>query len=118
MTTQNVIGTLVCSDNTEIPLTASLTDAAAAAAVGTDSAFTVVSQNVGDYAPGKTVKAAIVTAKTFIGFAYIIRQGLVAAVLPIGSRTAGGSGDGCGSLPLPTPIQLAPGDKVLCYIDA
>ena len=118
MTSQYVYGTLVCTDNTEIPLSASLTDAAAAAAVGTDSAFTVVSQNVGDYAPGKTVKAAIVTAKTFIGFAYIIRQGLVAAVLPIASRTAGGSGDGCGSLPLPTPIQLAPGDKVLCYIDA
>jgi len=118
MTTQNVIGTLVCSDNTEIPLTASLTDAAAAAAVGTDSAFTVVSQNVGDYAPGKTVKAAIVTAKTFIGSAYIIRQGLVAAVLPIASRTAGGSGDGCGSLPLPTPLTLQPGDKVLAYVDA
>ena len=118
MTTQNVYGTLVCTDNTEIPLSASLTDAAAAAAVGTDSAFTVVSQNIGDYAPGKTVKAAIVTAKTFIGYAYIIRQGLVAAVLPIASRTAGGSGDGCGSLPLPTPIQLVPGDKVLCYVDA
>ena len=118
MTTQNVYGTLVCTDNTEIPLSASLTDAAAAAAVGTDSAFTVVSQNVGDYAPGKTVKAAIVTAKTFIGYAYIIRQGLVAAVLPIGSRTAGGSGNGCGSLPLPTPISLMPGDKVLAYVDA
>jgi len=118
MTTQNVYGTLVCTDNTEIPLSASLTDAAAAAAVGTDSAFTIVSQNIGDYAPGKTVKAAIVTAKTFIGYAYIIRQGLVAAVLPIGSRTAGGSGDGCGSLPLPTPISLMPGDKVLAYVDA
>ena len=118
MTTQNVYGTLVCTDNTEIPLSASLTDAAAAAAVGTDSAFTIVSQNIGDYAPGKTVKAAIVTAKTFIGYAYIIRQGLVAAVLPIGSRTAGGSGNGCGSLPLPTPISLMPGDKVLAYVDA
>ena len=118
MTTQNVYGTLVCTDNTEIPLSASLTDAAAAAAVGTDSAFTVVSQNVGDYAPGKTIKSAIVTSKTFIGFAYVIRQGTVAAVLPIASRTAGGSGDGCGSLPLPTPLTLQPGDKVLAYVDA
>ena len=118
MTSQNVYGTLVCTDNTEIPLSASLTDAAAAANVTTDTAFTVTAQNVGDYAPGKTVKAAIVTSKTFIGFAYIIRQGLVAAVLPIGSRTAGGSGDGCGSLPLPTPLTLQPGDKVLAYVDA
>jgi hypothetical protein len=118
MTTQNVYGTLVCTDNTEIPISASLTDAASAAAVGTDSAFTVVSQNIGDFAPGKTVKAAIVTAKTFIGFAYIIRQGLVATVLPIGSRTAGGSGNCSGSLALNVPLTLMPGDKVLAYVDA
>ena len=92
MTTQNAVGTLVCADNTEIPLLVSLTDAASAAAVTTDPAFTVVAQNVGDYAPGKTVKGAIITAKTFIGYAYILRQGLVAVTLPIGSRTAGGSG--------------------------
>jgi len=118
MTTQNVYGTLVCTDSTEIPLSASLTDAAAAAAVGTDSAFTVVSQNIGDYAPGKTVKAAIITSKTFIGYAYIIRQGLVAAVLPIASRTAGGSGNCSGSLNLNVPLTLMPGDKVLAYVDA
>ena len=118
MTTQNVYGTLVCSDGTEIPLSASLTDAAAAANVTTDTAFTVTAQNVGDYAPGKTVTAAIVTAKTFIGFAYIIRQGLVAAVLPIGSRTAGGSGNASGALPLNIPLTLQPGDKVLAYVDA
>ena len=118
MTTQNVYGTLVCSDGTEIPISASLTDAAAAANVTTDTAFTVTAQNVGDYAPGKTVTAAIVTAKTFIGYAYIIRQGLVAAVLPIGSRTAGGSGNASGDLPLNTPLTLQPGDKVLAYVDA
>jgi hypothetical protein len=118
MTTQTVIGQLVMSDSTQIPLTTSLTDGAAAAAVTTDPAFTVVAQNVGDYAPGKTVTSAMITAKTFIGFAYIIRQGLVAAVLPIGSRTAGGSGAGCGALPLPTPLTLQPGDKVLAYVDA
>ena len=92
MTTQNVYGTLVCTDNTEIPLSVSLTDAAAAGNVTTDTAFTITAQNVGDYAPGKTVKAAMISAKTFIGYAYIIRQGLVATVLPIASRTAGGSG--------------------------
>jgi len=118
MTTQNVYGTLVCTDNTEIPISASLTDAAAAANVTTDTAFTVTAQNIGDYAPGKTVKAAIVTAKTFIGYAYIIRQGLVAAVLPIASRTAGGSGNCSGSLDLNVPLTLMPGDKVLAYVDA
>ena len=52
MTSQNVYGTLVCTDNTEIPLSATLTDGAAAANVQTDTAFTVTAQNVGDYAPG------------------------------------------------------------------
>jgi len=118
LTTQNVYGTLVCTDNSEIPLSASLTDAAAAANVTTDTAFTVTAQNVGDYAPGKTVKAAIITSKTFIGYAYIIRQGLVAAVLPISSRTAGGSGNCSGSLNLNVPLTLMPGDKVLAYVDA
>ena len=118
MTTQNVYGTLVCTDNTEIPISASLTDAAAAANVTTDTAFTVTAQNIGDYAPGKTVKAAIISAKTFIGYAYIIRQGLVAAVLPIASRTAGGSGNCSGSLDLNVPLTLMPGDKVLAYVDA
>jgi hypothetical protein len=118
MTTQNVYGTLVCTDNSEIPLSASLTDAAAAANVTTDTAFTVTAQNVGDYAPGKTVKAAIITSKTFIGYAYIIRQGLVAAVLPIASRTAGGSGNCSGSLDLNVPLTLMPGDQVLAYVDA
>jgi hypothetical protein len=118
MTTQYVYGTLVCTDNTEIPLSVSLTDAAAAGNVTTDTAFTITAQNVGDYAPGKTVKAAMITAKTFIGYAYIIRQGLVAAVLPIASRTAGGSGDSSGALNLPVQLTLMPGDKVLAYVDA
>lgn len=116
MTAQTVIGTLCMSDRTEIPLTTSLTDAAAAAEVQTDSAFTVTAQSVGDYAPGKTVVGALITAKTFIGYAYILRQGLVAAVLPVGSRTAGGVGGN--PLPLNRPFTLQPGDKVLAYVDA
>jgi hypothetical protein len=112
MTTQQAIGTLVLTDNSEIPLTTQMTDGTASA-VSTDSAFTVTSQNVGDYAPGKTIKAAIVTSKTFIGYAYILRQGLVAVTLPIGSRTAGGSG--ANPLPLCKAFTLQPGDKVWAY---
>lgn len=119
MTTQPVIGTLVMSDGSEVPLgPTSLTDAAAAAEVTTDSAFTVTSQSVGDYAQQKTIVAANISAKTFIGFAYILRQGLVAALLPISSRTAGGNGAPSGALPLCAPFTLQPGDKVLAYVDA
>lgn len=84
-----------------------------ASAVQTDAAFTVSAQQVGDYAPGKTVTAAMITAKTFIGYAYILRQGLVAVTLPIGSRTAGGSG--ANPLKLCKPFTLQPGDKVWAY---
>lgn len=107
------------SDGSEVPLgPTSLTDAAAAAEVTTDSAFTVTSQSVGDYAQQKTIVAANISAKTFIGFAYILRQGLVAALLPISSRTAGGNGAPSGALPLCAPFTLQPGDKVLAYVDA
>jgi hypothetical protein len=115
MTTQTAIGTLCMADNTEIPLTTSLTDAAAAAEVKTDAAFTVVAQSVGDYKPGGIIVGALLTAKTFPGYAYIVRQGLVAALLPIASRTAGGVGGK--PLPLPKPFKLQPGDKVLMYVD-
>ena len=69
MTTQPVIGTLCMTDNTEIPLILALTDGTASE-VTTDPAFTVSSQSVGDYAPGKTIRGAMITAKTFIGYAY------------------------------------------------
>jgi hypothetical protein len=113
MTTQPVIGTLCMTDQTEIPLILALTDGTASE-VTSDPAFTITSQSVGDYAPGKTIKGAIITAKTFIGYAYILRQGLVAAILPIGSRTAGGSG--ANPLPLAAPFTLMPGDKVWAFV--
>jgi hypothetical protein len=112
MTTQAVIGTLCMNDQTEIPLISTLTDGTASE-VSTDAAFTVSAQSVGDYAPGKTIIGAMITSKTFIGYAYILRQGLVAAALPIGSRTSGGSGQN--PLPLCKPFQLQPGDKVWAY---
>ena len=119
MTNQPLIGTLCMSDGTEVPLgPTTLTDAAAAAEITTDSAFTITSMSVGDYAQGKTIIGANITAKTFIGFAYVIRQGLVAALLPISSRTAGGNGAPSGPLPLCAPFTLMPGDKVLAYVDA
>ena len=112
MTTQPVIGSLGMSDDTEIPLISTLTDGTASE-VKTDAAFTVSAQSVGDYAPGKVISHAIVTAKTFIGYCYILRNGLVYATIPIGSRTAGGTGGN--PLPLCRAVPLQPGDKVWAY---
>jgi hypothetical protein len=116
MTTQPVIGNLCMSDQTEIPLISTLTDDAAAAEVQTDAAFTVTAQSVGDYAPGKTITGALITGKTLCSYAYILRQGLVAALLPVASRTAGGSGGE--PLPLCAPFTLQPGDKVVAFVVA
>jgi hypothetical protein len=116
MTTQVTVGTLCMSDNTEIPLGPTTATDATTTEMQSDPAFTVTAQSVGDYAPGKTITGAIITAKTHCGYAYILRQGLVAALLPIGSRTAGGTG--ANPLNLCKPFTLQPGDKVLVFTQA
>lgn len=118
MTTQIAIGNLVCSDGSNIPLgPIAVTDAAAAQEVTTDPAFTVVAQTVGDYAQGKTITQGFVSGKTHAGFAYLLRNGVVETLIPICSRTAGGSGS-VGDLPLCKPVTLRAGDKVIFYTEA
>jgi hypothetical protein len=105
------------SDNTEIPLgPLALTDASTTQELTTDPAFTIVAQSIGDYAPGKTIIGAYVSAKTFAGWAYLQRQGLVGVTVPVASRTAGGTGGN--PLPLTSPWTLNPGDKLIFYVDA
>lgn len=114
---QIAMGTLCMSDATEIPLgPLSITDASDTAELTTDPAFTIVAQSIGDYAPGKTITGAVVSAKTHIAFAYIQRQGLVGALIPVASRTAGGSGGN--PLSLCAPWTLQPGDKLLMHVEA
>jgi hypothetical protein len=116
MTTQVVLGSLKMAGGGEIPLrNDSLTDSSTSAEIQTDAAFTVTAQSIGDYAPGSTITSAIVSSKTHIAWAYIVRQGLVATLIPVLSRT-GQSGPG--SLPLCIPFTLQPGDKVLVYTEA
>jgi len=118
MTTQIAIGNLVCGDGTHIPLgPVSLTDANTSQEVTTDPAFTVTAQSVGDFAAGRTIVQGIVTAKTFAGWAYLLRNGVVECIIPVASRTAGGTGS-VGDLPLCNPVTLRPGDKILFYVDA
>jgi hypothetical protein len=111
------LGTLCLSDSTEIPLgPLAVTDGSDTQELTTDPAFTIVAQSIGDYAPGKTITGAVVSAKTHIGFAYIQRQGLVGVTIPVASRTAGGSGGN--PLELCAPWTLQPGDKLLMHTEA
>ena len=54
MATNTVTGNLICSDGTNIPLKAELAEGTESD-LTTDTVYTVSAQNVGDYAPGKTV---------------------------------------------------------------
>lgn len=106
MATNTVNGNLVCSDGTNIPLKAEIAEGTESD-LGTDSAFTVSSMAVGDFAPGKTVVSGIVLADNICSYAYILRQGLVAAIIPIAKKGFSNFQDA-----LCAPIRLQAGDKV------
>jgi hypothetical protein len=81
MATNTVTGNLVCSDGTNIPLKLDCVEGTETS-LTTDTAYTVAAQNVGDFAPGKTVIAGLVSCDNGVGYCYILSQGLVAAIVP------------------------------------
>ena len=92
MATNTVTGNLVCSDGTNIPLKLDTAEGTETS-LTTDTAYTVAAQNVGDFAPGKTVIAGLVSCDNGVGYCYILSQGLVAAIVPWsvkGAVTSGG----------------------------
>ena len=106
MATNTVNGNLVCSDGTNIPLKAEIAEGTESD-LGTDAAYTVSSMAVGDFAPGKTVVSGIVLGDNIVSYAYILRQGLVAAIIPIAKKGLSNFQDA-----LCAPIRLQAGDKV------
>jgi hypothetical protein len=110
MTTQNVTGSLHCTDGTIISLLdATMTDGAETS-LSTNSEYSVNASAIGDYAPGKVITHASIEAGTGISYAFILRQGLIACVLPVSVK----GNSGAGPLPLCAPFQLQPGD--LCKV--
>jgi len=115
MTTQKVVGELCFSDKTSGLFNG--TDGAGAlntdgtrAEIKSDSTFYVTGSSAGDQFPNKTIMAASFSGKTIIQYAYVLsREGTVAALLPVMSRT---SGQNIGSQPLCRPYQLKPGDTI------
>jgi len=110
MATNTVSGFLNCSDGTCIPL---LTDLAE----GTESNLTVNATyavasgvEVGDYAPGKTVVAGNVMSPNGIAYCYILRQGLIAAIIPVNIEGVMSNGN----TTLWAPLTLQAGDVVRC----
>ena len=107
MATNTVTGNLVCSDGTNIPLKTEIAEASESS-LGTDAAYTIVSQDVGDFAPGKTVISGLVSCDNGVGYCYILSQGLVAAIIPWSVKGAVTDG----SPALCQPYTLKAGDIV------
>ena len=107
MATNTVTGNLVCSDGTNIPLKTEIAESSESS-LGTDSAYTIVSQDVGDFAPGKTVISGLVSCDNGVGYCYILSQGLVAAIVPWSVKGAVTDG----SPALCQPYTLKAGDIV------
>ena len=108
MATNTVNGILVCSDRTNIPLKAELAEGTESD-LTTDTTYTVSAQNIGDYGMGKTITSGLVTCDNGVAYAYILRQGLVAAIVPVAIK----------GISSPTPALCAPftlqaGDKLRC----
>ncbi len=109
MATNTTTGVLVCSDGTNIPLKKELAEGTETD-LTTDTVYTVSAQNVGDYAPGKTVTHGLVSCDNGVGFCYILSQGLVAAIIPWSVK--GAVSDGTPALC--QPYVLKAGDIVRC----
>ena len=107
MATNTVTGNLVCSDGTNIPLKLDTAEGTETS-LKTDSAYTVSSMDVGDYAPGMTVTAGLVSSDNGAGYCYVLSQGLVAALIPYAVKGAVTDG----SPALCQPYTLKAGDKV------
>ena len=106
MATNTVVGNLVCSDGTNIPLKAEIAEDTEAD-LTTDTVYTVAAQNIGDYAPGKVLVGGSVQADNGISYAYVLSQGLIAAIIPVSVKGV--------SQEVPmlcAPYQLKAGDKV------
>jgi len=101
-------GQLMCSDGSVIPLLRSDLAEGTAETVSTDAVYTVAASGVGDYGPGKVVTHADIQTLNGVGFAYILRQGLILTILPV--SVLGTSGNG--PYPLCTPVRLQAGDLV------
>lgn len=109
MANVNVSGILTCSDGTIIPLDATLAEGTESN-LTTNTDYTVTASNIGDYAPGKVITHGYIQADHDISYAFILRQGLIATILPVGVKGLAGSAP----LPLCVPFRLQPGDIVRC----
>jgi hypothetical protein len=85
MANVTVSGNLFATDGTVIPLQATIAEGTESN-LTTNTTYSVTASNVGDYAPGKTIMSGYVQSANSISYAYILRQGVIEALIPIGKK--------------------------------
>jgi len=108
MANVTISGFLNCTDGTVIPLQNTSQAEGTEFTLQTNATYTVTQQNAGDYAPGRTIVSASIQSANGISYAYILRNGLVAAILPVSVKGT----SGMGAFPLCAPFTLQPGDQI------
>lgn len=107
MANVQVTGAIRFSDGSSVPLLNSAMAEGTLSELQTDSGFTTVAQTLGSYAPGKTVVAGFVAAANNASYAYILRQGVILATIPIAAAGAVNMG-----LMAMKSVTLMPGDSI------
>ena len=106
MATNTVEGILICSDGFQIPLEADIAENTEAS-LTTNTTYTVTAQDAGSYAQNKVITHGLVTADSSISYAYVLSEGLIACLIPVGVK-----GVTCSIPQLCKPYKLKAGDTV------
>jgi hypothetical protein len=107
MANVEVVGYLrVAGSNNQIPIRSTLAEGTEGTAT-TDVNLTTVAQSVGTYMPGAMITSGEITAPNGVGYAYILRQGVI-----LGWIIPNVAGVQSMEQPLCAPITLRPGDEL------
>ena len=112
MANVTVSGYLKCSDGTLIDLQNTSQAEGTEFDLKTNTTYSVAASQVGDYAPGKQVVAGLIQGHNMIAYAYILRQGVVEAIIPVAKKGISPVDD-----TLCRPFTLQAGDIVRCMVN-
>jgi hypothetical protein len=87
MATNTVEGIVITSTGMNIALEADLAEGTESN-LTTNTTYSITAQALGTYANGATITHALVTADSSISYAYVLSEGLIACLIPVGVKGA------------------------------
>jgi len=107
MANVQVTGSIRFSDGSSVPLLNAAMAEGTLTELQTDSGFTTVAQGLGSYKPGGSVVGGFIACANNASYAYILRQGVILATIPVGATGAVNKGE----MPMKN-VRLMPGDTI------